>query len=354
MLVLNHFSEFSKTYTQEKNRRHKLRENDPSKNMNYLGKKAQREKTIRKRARRAEQIKQKIQQIEKASMKETQIKHVKNSKIKLKGISKAETEAFINFIERYANLSDLLYNLPIEAFYEMFFNLGINKNLLHKNIKTLLDTVQSITEKTGNYPQKKIYLVHVMMPLYFNNSKSYFEQGLLNNNLIELFLIKLAEFYKELYKELCESQNIENNLKIIIVIPPIRYFENYILKQEISSHISHEIRHRKQEKNTATLIKNEIIDKLSKSNTYVLANAHITGMNAIAQFLIKKDPCLTERILTVQIPLYDSTGRTPKGFTPYILNMRKKYDFKQSPVINSNLFDYIESKFINRMNQNND
>ena len=62
MLLLNHFSQFQECYAKEKERRRKLRENnDPFKNINYIGKKANREKTIRKRARRAEQIKQRIE-----------------------------------------------------------------------------------------------------------------------------------------------------------------------------------------------------------------------------------------------------------------------------------------------------
>ena len=193
-----------------------------------------------------------------------------------------------------------------------------------------------------------------MMPLYFNNAKSYLEEGLLNSRLIELFLLKVAESYKEHYEELCKSANIKNDLEIIIVIPPIRYFENYIRKQGRYSDITIAERHHKQEKNTSVLLKNEIIDRLSKSNIYVLANAHIDGMNSIEKRLTKKDCTLSDRLLTAEISLYDVNGRTPKGFTPYMLNMRKKYDFRQSPVINSSLFDYLEANLINKENQKND
>jgi hypothetical protein len=262
--------------------------------------------------------------------------------LRLKGISQTVKPVILHF-QRAVTLDELS---PVGKRYALFLKHGLNNTLLQENMEKLFSLassmrkflVQQYTTLGIENPQQ--YLIHIMMPCYFDDCAQYIQDGSLTYRGLYTFLLSCALFYQEFYQNL---NNTSQPLKVLIVIPPLRYFKHMIEQAATKTSLTPE----EKEQSIVELVNAEFLDTLKGNILYTLINADVPEVISLAKRFYQQG-ISRERMGPVPLTLYVAGKPTP-CFHPYTLKRENKYlKGGESFVIAPHLLDYFEKEYKKR------
>jgi hypothetical protein len=205
---------------------------------------------------------------------------------------------------------------------QLFFEGGLNRELLKENIKTLRKTA---------FAQKAGCLIHLLLPSYFADL-SYLEKSP-DAREIKTFLQESAIFYKKLYEETAS----ESSLKVHLLLPDMEYFISAIKQGESLDKLKINIE----------IVQKELIAHANSSHKFILLDQNRDELPKMVATLKEQR---SVEVMGKPIDISNSRGSESIIFNPYVLTphrlkSNRRLPYTISPVLNSQLLNYVQKKF---------